>query len=78
MPHYQFYVKADDVRATDGDTESAELLDLGYQKIDFEADTPDKKSALKQLRTRLSENTAAAKNFAGDITFSSIIGSLLR
>lgn len=78
MPHYKFYVKADDVRATDSDTESAQLLDSGYQKSDFEADTPDKKSALKQLRTHLGENTAAAKNFAGDITFSSIIGSLLR
>lgn len=78
MPHYKFFVKQSDVRTTESDAEGSELLNSGYQKLDFEADAADKKGALKKLQVHLGENTTAVKNFSGDITLSSIIESLLR
>lgn len=78
MPHYKFFVKQSDVRATDSDVEGTEFLGSGYQKLDFEAEAADKKGALKKLQVHFGENTSAIKNFTGDITFSSIIESLLR
>jgi hypothetical protein len=77
MHRYSFYVKDQDVQAVKNVAEQDELVGMGYQKIDFESEVTDHTAAIKDLQRHLAANTEATKNFTGDITFSSIIESLL-
>lgn len=78
MPHYAFFVNNNDIRATDNISEQSALVESGYQKIDFETDAVDSVVAIKLLQKHLSLNTEAIQKFTGDITFTSIIDSLIR
>lgn len=78
MPHYAFFVNNNDIFATESISEQSALLESGYQKIDFETDAVDSSVAIKLLQKHLSLNTEATQKFTGDITFASIIESLIR
>jgi len=78
MPKYRFFAKNNEIAATESTLPDADFLNEGYEKIDFETDAEDKEAAINSLKNYLSQNTDATKKYTGDITFSSIIESLLR
>lgn len=80
MPKFIFFKSGADVVTAVSQSVYADQLSTSseYEKIDFETEATDKQAAVLKLKEYLETNTSALKDFSGDITFSSVIESLLR
>ncbi|MCY0775181.1 hypothetical protein OWK27_21070 [Enterobacter cloacae complex sp. 2022EL-00788] len=80
MPKFIFFKSGADIVTAVSQSVYADQLSTSseYEKIDFETEATDKQAAVLKLKEYLETNTSALKDFSGDITFSSVIESLLR
>lgn len=80
MPKFVFFKSGTDIVTAVSESVYVDQLSTSseYEKIAFETEATDKQAAVLKLKAYLETNTNTLKDFSGDITFSSVIESLLR